>query len=601
MRAVEDSGVATAVASGRTGDDGSRVGPLANPPTGRWPRLMSFAHRRRAWIASLLILVLLGQMLVAMVTAAREQGPTVDEPVYIAAATVYLRKRSLHVNPEHPPLHKLAIAASMKALGVVRPNPGKGGQWQLGERVIYGKGSDAGKILFVSRLPMIILTLLFGLVVFAFGRDLFGIRGGLVALALYAFSPDVIAHGSLATNDVMMAGFLLTTVWLLWRVRTRSHPWRYLTLAGLAYGCALATKMTALPVLPVILLLAMLAIWTATGTAVAGTAVADAETAADADAPVTSGNPRRRALTSLAAAGALGLIALAVVWASYLVIDPSLTFTRTPDMAVATGLSSKLAELLPMPDAYRGGLLVQLGFEQREFGAYLFGERYPHGVWYYLPAAMLVKTPLGMLALWVAALGTMLAVRRLRPAAVYLLLPLALLLPIAMGGSRSLGVRYVIWLPVFLAVASAALLTVRRRWVPPVVLALVAFVAVSSLRTFPYYLPYSNEAFGGPSQTYRHLNDSNVDWGQDLRRLGEYVTANHPGEPVWLIYKGRGNPTYYGLKVADPLKMKPEEVHGLLAVSAMKLSGSRDGYAPLIGGRTPIAVIGHTIFVYELP
>ncbi len=46
--------------------------------------------------------------------------------------------------------------------------------------------------------------------------------------------------------------------------------------------------------------------------------------------------------------------------------------------------------------------------------------------------------------------------------------------------------------------------------------ALAVFVAVSSLRTFPFYLPYSNEAFGGPERTRYRLHDSNVDWGQDL-------------------------------------------------------------------------------------
>ena len=76
-----------------------------------------------------------------------------------------------------------------------------------------------------------------------------------MALALYAFSPDVIAHGSLATLDVPAAGFLLTSVWLLWRARRR--PLRYLPLAGLALGAALATQMSALPAVPVLLLLVL--------------------------------------------------------------------------------------------------------------------------------------------------------------------------------------------------------------------------------------------------------------------------------------------------------------------------------------------------------
>jgi hypothetical protein len=141
----------------------------------------------------------------------------------------------------------------------------------------------------------------------------------------------------------------------------------------------------------------------------------------------------------------------------------------------------------------------------------------------------------------------------------------------------------------------------RRRWVLPAVLALVALTGVSSLRTFPYYLPYANEAFGGPSQTYRHLSDANVDWGQDLRRLGIYLNERWPGEPVWLIYKGRGDPEYYGIRARNALKVPPEQVHGLLAVSVTRIDERDTRYAVLIGGRTPIAVIGHSIRVYRLP
>ena len=135
----------------------------------------------------------------------------------------------------------------------------------------------------------------------------------------------------------------------------------------------------------------------------------------------------------------------------------------------------------------------------------------------------------------------------------------------------------------------------------PAVLALVALTGVSSLRTFPYYLPYANEAFGGPSQTYRYLADANVDWGQDLRRLGIYLNERWPGEPVWLIYKGRGDPKYYGIKTRDPLKVSPQQVHGLLAVSATRIDLKKASYRTLVGGRTPIAVIGHSIHVYWLP
>jgi hypothetical protein len=554
-------------------------GDAALPPPersrGRW-------RRHKVWLLPLLIAALLGQMAVGMVTAAREQSPVIDEVVYVGAAVVYTTRHDLQINPEHPPLGKLLSASGLAFTEVELDRSFQGTQMQIGRRVLYREGNDADRLLFLARLPMIALTLLFGLVVFAFGRDLAGSTGGLVGLGLYAFSPDVIAHGSLATNDVPMAGFLLTSAWLLWRARRR--PRRYLPLAALAMGCALATKMTALVVLPVFVLLAGLSVWHAGRRA----------------PPVLV---RHRVLSIVGTMALFGVIATATVWLTYLAVDPRLRFTTPPNAAPAEGLMGLAVHLLPLPEPYRDGLLVQITMEQRLSGATLFGRQYETSPWFYLPAAVLVKTPLGMLVLWLAGVISVLAVRRLRPAGLYVLLPIALLMGVSMGGDRGFGVRYVIWLPLFLAVAAATTVVYRHRhrWVLPVVLVLVALTGISSLRTFPYYLPYANEAFGGPSQTYRHLADANVDWGQDLRRLGIYLNERWPGEPVWLVYKGRGDPKYYDIKARDPLKVPPEEVHGLLAVSVTRIDYRKRHYAVLIGHRTPIAVIGHSIRVYRLP
>ena len=479
-----------------------------------------------------------------MVTAAREQSPVIDEVTYVGAAVVYTTRHDLQINPEHPPLGKLLSAVGLAFTDVRLNPPVPDNQMHIGLQVLYREGNDADRLLFLARLPMIILTILFGLVVFAFGRDLAGSTGGLIGLGLYAFSPDVIAHGSLATNDVPMAGFLLTSAWLLWRARRR--PRRYLPLAALVFGCALATKMTALVIFPVFVLLAGLSVWHAGRRAT----------------PVVA---RHRVLSVAAAVALFGGLAIATVWVTYLVVDPRLRFTTPPNAASVNGLMDLAIHMLPLPEPYRDGLLVQVTMEQRLSGAYLFGHHYDHSPWYYLPAAVLVKTPLGMLLLWAAGVATLLGVRRLHPAVPYLLLPIGLLFLVSLAGDRGFGVRYVIWLPVFLAVVAAATVVHRRRrWVLPVVFTLVALTGVSSLRTFPYYLPYSNEAFGGPSQTYRHLADANVDWGQDLRRLSIYLEEQYPGEPVWLIYKGRGDPKYYGIRARNPLKVPPEQREDVL-------------------------------------
>lgn len=530
----------------------------------------------RQWLFVLAVVGLLAQMAVAMVTTAVRQTPTIDEPVYVGTAVVYVQQHDLRYNPEHPPLGKLIIAS-----GLVFAHPHldadfTGDQTALGKRVLYESGNDPWRLMLWARLPVIALTLLFGLVVLAFGRELVGRAGGLVALALYAFSPDVIAHGSLATLDVPACGFLLTSVWLLWRARRR--PLLHLPLAGAALGATVATKMSMLPAVPVLLLLAVVSVWRAPGL-----------------------DTRAKVRRGLAAASGVALVALAVVWATYLVVDPRLRWTTPADLPAVHGLRAALSDLLPFPQPYRDGMRVQFGYENTTWGGFLFGRHYRGALWYYLPAALLVKTPLGMLVLWSAGAVAMVAVPRLRPAAPYLLIPSALLLATAMSGSRDLGVRYVLFLPLFLAVAASAVVTFRRRWAYAVTAALVLFVAVSSLRTYPYYLPYSNEAFGGPSKTHLRLHDSNVDWGQDLGRLADRLDERYPRERVWLVYKGAGVPSYYGIEADDPRTAPPGEVHGLLVVSDSSVAKAEGRLAELLAGSTPIDEVGHSITIFRKP
>lgn len=546
-------------------------------PSGRF----DWVRRHRRWLFALVVVVLLAEMAVAMITTAVEQTPTIDEPVYVGTAVVYLEQHSLRYNPEHPPLGKLVIAAGL-AFADARLDPAfAGDQTQLGRHVLYEAGNDPGRLLLLARLPVIVLTLLFGLVVFMFARDLVGPVGGLAALALYAFSPDVIAHGSLATLDVPAAGFLLTSVWLLWRARRR--PVLYLPLAGVALGAALATKMSALAAVPVLLLLVVLSVWYARRTH---------------DLDLRS---KARLLgLGAAAAVAVALIAVAVVWLSYLAVDPRLRWETPPDLPAVHGLRALIA-WLPFPEPYLDGMRVQFGFEDQVWGGFLFGQQYLGSHWYYLPVALLVKTPLGMLALWLAGAVVMVAVPRLRPAAPYVLVPAAVLLVTAMTGARDLGVRYAVFVPMFLAVAAAGVIAMRRRWAHVTVAVLVAFAAVSSLLTFPYYLPYSNEAFGGPEKTHLRLHDSNVDWGQDLGRLADRLRERYPDERIWLVYKGAGVPSYYGIDAHDPRIQSPDRVRGLLVVSDSAIAKADDRLAALIDSSTPIDEVGHSITIYRRP
>ena len=520
------------------------------------------------------VAAMLGQMAFAMVTTAVQQSPTIDEPVYVATAEVYRQQHSLRYNPEHPPLGKLIIAAGTAFAGAGLDPAFTGDQTGLGRHLLYESGNNPFRVMLLARLPVILLTLLFGLVVLAFARDLTGPVGGLIALALYSFSPDVIAHGSLATLDMPAAGMLLTAFWLAWRARERPLP--YVPLAGAALGAALAIRASVLPAVPLLIGLAGLSVWRA-----------------------RPGDRKRRLLIAAGAALGAGVIAVAVVWFAYLAVDPRLRWTPPPGLPDVRGLKGLAVGLLPFPDAYRDGMLIQFGFENRTFNGFLLGAAYQGSPWYYLPVAIAIKTPLGMLALWLGGIVTMLVVPRLRVASLYLLPISAVLLLAAMAGARNYGTRYAIFLPLFLGVVAGAVALIELKWSRIAAGLLVLWVAASSLGTFPFYLPYSNEAFGGTARTHLHLHDANVDWGQDLARLGQHLAAAYPGEQVWLVYKGAGVPAYYGIRARDPYSVPLDEVRGLLVVSDSRVALAGPRLKQMISTSREVGHVGHAMRIYR--
>ncbi len=361
-------------------------------------------------------------------------------------------------------------------------------------------------------------------------------------------------------------------------------PKLYLPLAGLALGAALATRMSALPAVPVLLFLILLPPTMPT--------LAKLRAAG-------FGKIARAAGIRVALALGVGVLAVAVVWVTYLAVDPRMRWTTPPNLPHPGGLKGLAVDLLPLPKAYRDGLLIQFRFEARNFNGFLFGRAYRGSPWYYLPAALLIKTPLGMLALWLAGAITMLIKPALRVATLYLLLPAAVLMLVAMTGSRDYGSRYVIFMPIFMAVVAGTVALIRWRGARLGAAALVLFVAVSSIRTFPYYLPYSNEAFGGTANTHNNLHDSNVDWGQDLARLGTRLRDRYPGQPVWLVYKGSGVPAYYGIQGKNPFGVPAEQVRGLLVVSDSRVALATGRLKQLISTATPIDEVGYSITIYR--
>lgn len=200
----------------------------------------------------------------------------------------------------------------------------------------------------------------------------------------------------------------------------------------------------------------------------------------------------------------------------------------------------------------------------------------------------------------------------------FMAVSLGVILATTMTSHLNIGVRHA--LPVYpyavvLAGASAWALIETWRGGRYVVTALMLFLVVSSARTFPNYLAYANEAFGGPNRTYRVLADSNVDWGQQLKEVGAYLKANHVQE-CWFAYslpivplkqygiQCKPLPTGLSLWGGFPGPVTPSRINGVVLVGATDASGVLWGggdmnpYREFQEGR-PEQLIGSSVLVYR--
>jgi hypothetical protein len=140
---------------------------------------------------------------------------------------------------------------------------------------------------------------------------------------------------------------------------------------------------------------------------------------------------------------------------------------------------------------------------------------------------------------------------------------------------------------------------------------------VGALLIHPHYLAYFNELAGGPDRGWRYLTDSNVDWGQDTKRLAAYVKT-HNLHPVSALLGGRSTPATFRhylpgvMRLGPPFEQAPD---GLVAIgrTARTLGPyvARQRFSPADAERligllarldrlTPIATIGYSIDLFDL-
>lgn len=523
------------------------------------PEVLRRPLRRLAVPAA--VVALLAVLVAQAATSVRHKSITHDESSHFTYGRQVLEQRTFlrHVHRHNATSPWMAVEAAAAATA-----PADGDDRLSGERLRR------------ARLATLLFAIGLGLVVFAWARRAWGDAAGLMALALAAFSPNLLAHARLVTTDVLAAFGIALALWAAWHLDRRRSPAR-LVAAGLALGFALTTKATAFDLVPVLGLLA-------------GWRSVERWRGRRRGDRAGGGEPPWRPWLDLALVGLVALVALNAVHGfegtfSTLAELPARSH-RFQALAALPGLASVP---LPLPAGWVQGLDWLSQDLERDRWTYLLGAYSRDGFPHYYLVALLVKSTAGFLALALLAGGLALA-RRLPPPAAgvptarYLLLPAAaLFLHLSLFHSFQIGIRHL--LPVYPLLWIAVAATAAAAWRPAraAAWALVALHAASSLAAHPHYLAYFNELAGGPAAGYRYVIDSNIDWGQD-RAQARHVWVRSSLVPV---VEDPGGPT------AGRILINVNRLVGLTPAEHPTYAWLRDHF-------TPVDSIGHSWLVYDV-
>ncbi len=461
--------------------------------------------------------------------AAWQESATVDEIAHVGAGLSYLQTLDMRMNPEHPPLGKALAAIPLAIRGAQADYSGTAWklsadfspaymcQWIFGDAVL-GRWNDWKSTLLWARVPMLLLTLQLGWVLYQYGGRLGDCDGGLLCLAAYVTAPVFLVFGPLVITDLPVTLFSLIALWRLgdiWLVPSRKNA----LLFGVALGASLLAKFTGL-----LLFVVMMALLVQTRFRPTNVEPLDK----------TARKAWRRARFRCMLTGVL--YAAMLVYACYFVLS-----WHQSDEALNRVGSGPWAWLIRRPLMplwlYTRGLLLMLLLGSRS--TYILGQTYPHGVPYYFPFVFALKSTLGFLLLLLLAGVTRLLARRLKrpiiPDAVrphwrILLISFFVFFTVCILSRLDISIRHfmvpIVLLTLMLAplprMISILSTTRQRRTFAAltVIAALSCFPPI--LLAYPHFFPFVNSlAFGHPA--FYLLNDSNVSWNEGLPDIERFV------------------------------------------------------------------------------
>ena len=561
---------------------------------------------RPAYRVALLALLLLAASEIFL--SNRQESQVWDEADHLYAGYEYWNHADFGRNPEHPPLAKLVAASALLPLHLTEPD-GPNSNFKLrdfsdGTRFLYA--ADADLLLARARGMMLIFSLGLALAVFAAGREMFGPEAGLLAIALFCLEPMLLANGGLITTDMTLSCLLFASVYAFYRYFKRPTMLRLLVCSAAA-GLTLVAKQSGVFVLPILAAVAIVMFQTRT--------------------PEERDRSAKSTIARLAfALACIAIVSYGVLWFTYgfhyaaRVSGPPMLPTLNAYIAAIPNGVERAAigfcarhHLLPEAYLYGWSDILQIPGKRISLvlGKLTIGQH-----WFLFPQMILMKTTIALLVLLV--LVPFAGIWRHRREFLFMAIPAAFYLLIAVGSGMNAEARYI--LPVYpfcIVLAGAAGLEMAQRsrhWAIGVA-ALLILATVSSLHAFPDYLAYANEAFGGPSQSYRLVAGANGDWAQSLKWVKSYLDRTHTSD-CWFDYTDPNiDPKYYGISCRPLLTawvprgypilgQVPPTISGTVLISATELAGRQWGPDTLnpyaqFSRLQPDANLGSVVLVYH--